>query len=147
MPFFCTLETVSRPAASLSSRLGGTHGGRVYTRCKFGPRPGSVASALGVQSCASWQVITRSRSASPKPTRMIENRIFSFFFFCRSLLRCYIHITPPSSSLVGGSHDTTAQLKPRSKLSPLWKTRTVLPCLCVHVPSFCRHIIGPGAYF
>ena len=58
MHFFCTLKTVSLPAAGRSSccrlqgsrcRLRGTQGGRVYTRCKFGPRPGAVARALGVQ--------------------------------------------------------------------------------------------------
>ena len=50
MHFLSTSETVSLPATSLSSRfrLRGTRGGRVRTRRKFGPRPGSVACAWGV---------------------------------------------------------------------------------------------------
>ena len=51
MHFSSTSETVALSAAGLSSRsrLRGTQGGGVYTRRKFGPRPGSVARALGVQ--------------------------------------------------------------------------------------------------
>ena len=44
----------------------------MYSRRKFGPRPGSVASAVGVQSRASWQEITGSLSAEPEPSRTME---------------------------------------------------------------------------
>ena len=47
------------------SRLQGTQGVRVYTTAQFGPQPGSVRRALGVQSRASWQAMTGSLSASP----------------------------------------------------------------------------------
>ena len=52
MHFFCTSATFSFPAAGLfsRSRLRSTQGARVYTTRKFGPRPGSVARAVGVQS-------------------------------------------------------------------------------------------------
>ena len=64
---FCTSVTISLLTARIASRsrLRGTRGGRVYTRRKFRPRAGSVARALSVQSCASWQVITGSYSTSP----------------------------------------------------------------------------------
>ena len=54
-----------RPFLPLSAA--GHAGGRVYTRCKFGPRPGSVARALGVQSRGIWQVPTGSHFASSSP--------------------------------------------------------------------------------
>ena len=47
------------------SRSRGTQGGRVYSRRKFGPRPGSLARALGVQSCSIWHTFARSLSAEP----------------------------------------------------------------------------------
>ena len=73
--FFCTLARFSLLAAGRSSRSRprGTQGARVYSRRKFGPPPGSVARALGVQSRASWQVISGSLSADPEPNRTVEN--------------------------------------------------------------------------
>ena len=79
--FFWTSATFSVPAAGLSSRsrLRGTQGGRLYTRRKFGPRVGSVARALCVQSRAIWRVITGSLSVQPEPHKTMENPYFSLF--------------------------------------------------------------------
>ena len=78
--FFCTSATFSVPTTGLfsRSRLRGTQGARLYTRRKFGPRPGSVARALGVQSRTTWQLIAGSLSAQPEPRKAIENPLFSF---------------------------------------------------------------------
>ena len=63
MHFFAAhLPSVSLPAESFLAPSAAWHaaGGRLYTRRKFGSRPGPAARALGVQSRASWQVsITR----------------------------------------------------------------------------------------
>ena len=48
----------------------------MYTRRKFGPRPGSVARALGVQSRANAQVITGWVSAEVEPCRTMETPTF-----------------------------------------------------------------------
>ena len=55
---FCASPSFSLPAAGLfsCSRPRGTQGARVYTRLRFGPRPRSVARALGVQSREIWQM-------------------------------------------------------------------------------------------
>ena len=61
----------------------GHAGGRVYTRRKSGPRSSSVARALGVQSCAIWQVITGSlsecsllcRAARTSPGRLATSHV------------------------------------------------------------------------
>ena len=58
------------------SRPRGTQAGRVCTRRKFGPRPGSVARALGVQSRANAQVITGWVSAEVEPCRTMETPTF-----------------------------------------------------------------------
>ena len=42
-------------------------------RRKFIPRPGPVASALGVQSRASWLFFKGSLSAEPELSRAVEN--------------------------------------------------------------------------
>ena len=57
--FACTSATFSVPAAGFfsPSRLWCTQGGHLHTRRQVGPRPGSVARALGVKSRAKWQVI------------------------------------------------------------------------------------------
>ena len=97
MRFCCTLETVSLPAAGLSSlsRLQGTQRGRVYTKHKFGPRPGSVARVLSVQSRASWQVIMGWASAEPAPWRTMVTPHFKVSF----LLHCRCCIMPASHRL------------------------------------------------
>ena len=46
----------------------------MYTRRKFGPRPSSVARALGVQSRENWQVTTGSVSDDLEPTGLIQTR-------------------------------------------------------------------------
>ena len=90
--FFCTLASFSPPAAGLfsHSRPPGTQLARVYTRLKFGPRPGSVARVLGVQSRAIWQVFPGSLSDELERTRRCGNpqsvRFFSFSFFTSLLL-------------------------------------------------------------
>ena len=78
----------------------------MYTRCKFRPRPGSVARGLGVQSLAIWQVITGSRSAEPEPCRTME----------------IPHFIITSLQLVYGQ----PRYNTRFKLSPLLHRRTLL---------------------
>ena len=48
----------------------------MYSRRKFGPRPGSVARTLGVQSRANRQVTTLS--AEPEPRKTMEILHFTF---------------------------------------------------------------------
>ena len=76
MHLLCTSATFSVPIAGLFSRfrLRGKQGA-LYTRRKFGPRPVSVARALGVQSRANWQEITGSLSAEPGPRETTETHI------------------------------------------------------------------------
>ena len=64
MHSFCASESVSLPDAGLSSRslLRGTQGGRVYSRRKIGPGPGSVARTLGVQSRAKLAKQSKSQN-------------------------------------------------------------------------------------
>ena len=88
---FCTAEIVSLPVAPLSSRsrLRGTQqGALVYTRRTFGPRPGSVARVLGVQSRAIWQVFTGSLSDPPSQARSWKppKRVCVVCFFCALLV-------------------------------------------------------------
>ena len=52
---------------------------------KRGSRPGSVARALGVQSCAICQVITWSFSAELEPARPMETPKIFFFSLWRLL--------------------------------------------------------------
>ena len=96
-----TLEAVSLPAAGHSScsRLRGTQRGRLYSWCKFGHRAGSVARAPGVQSRASWQVITGSLSAEPEPSRSIENPQTVCCSFCSPpLLSLKYHSSPQKAT-------------------------------------------------
>ena len=51
----------------LALSAAGDEGARVYSRRKLGPRPGSVARALGIQSRAKWQLITGSLSSEAEP--------------------------------------------------------------------------------
>ena len=117
--FFAYWRPFLFPTAGLSSRsrLRGKQGGRLYAggggyilpgRRKFGPRPGSVARALGVQSSASRQIITGSLSAELEPRRTMETQQFRD---CVLLLLYHVCITPSlrlSSSLLCGSHCATA---------------------------------------
>ena len=77
--FFKHWRPFSLPTAGLSShsRLRDTQVGHVYTTRKFGPRPGSVARALGVQSRANWHLITGSLSVEPEPSRTTETPQFN----------------------------------------------------------------------
>ena len=91
--FFRKSETVSLPAAGFSwhFRLRGTQGGRVYTRRKFGPRPGPVTRALGVRSRAKWRAITGSLSAEPVEQDDGNPTISCFCFYALLLLSCRYH--------------------------------------------------------
>ena len=104
---FYMSETFSLPAAGLSSRNRprGTQGGRVYTRRKFGPRPGSVARALGVQSHAISQVITGFHFASAEPRRTMEIPNLSFFLRHCCWWLYHVYITPSFTT----SHSTLWQ--------------------------------------
>ena len=79
------------------SRLRGTQGGRVYTRRKFGPRLGSMARGVGVQSRARWQVVTGSLSADPKSRKTMED---ISEFFALLLPKGYMRL-PSCAGLVG----------------------------------------------
>ena len=99
-----------------------------------GPRPGSVARALGIQSRAGWQVIARSRSASPKLTRILESHIFKFF--CRSLLRCCVSMSHRlSSSFVGGHHSTTEAALLALPFVAATDGASLSSCVCAEFPS------------
>ena len=71
-PLFCSGRGSFSRAVGCEAR----RGSRVYLRRKFGSRPALVASALGVQSRAVWQVITGSVSASPSLARTLETPHF-----------------------------------------------------------------------
>ena len=89
MHLFCTSPCISLPAAGVFSALGcGARRGPACTlQSKIGPRPGSVARALGVQSRSELPLCARSLSAEPEPTRHIETPKLQFVF-CALLLLC-----------------------------------------------------------
>ena len=93
------------------SRLRGTQGGRVYTRRKSGPRPGSVARALGVTSRANWQVITGLLSAEPEPRKTMETSHLNLLVFAQ------LSVTV---SYLSDLYHTVPQTL---KLSTLWQPR------------------------
>ena len=105
MHFFCTLARFSLLAAGLflRSRLRGTQGVRMYSRRKFGPRLGSAARALGIQSRASWQVITGSLSVEPEPSRTTETQPKKMNLRCKFRMFCAVcnssHLAWPSGHL------------------------------------------------
>ena len=82
--FFCTSATFSFPAAGLfsRSRLRGTLGARLYTTCKFGPRPVSVARALGIRSHGELALFAGSLPAKPEPSTMMETYKKKQVFAC-----------------------------------------------------------------
>ena len=130
------LASCFTPAVGLFSpfRLRGMQVGCVYTGRKFGAWPGSVARALGIQSRAGWQVIARSRSASPKLTRILESHIFKFF--CRSLLRCCVSMSHRlSSSFVGGHHSTTEAALLALPFVAATDGASLSSCVCAEFPS------------
>ena len=63
---------VGRGSCARALGCGARRGTPCTRRCKCGPRPGSVARALGVQSRAIRQVITGSLSDLPEPSRLME---------------------------------------------------------------------------
>ena len=105
-----------------------THG------ASFGPWPCSVARALGVQSHSSWQVITGMHSASPSLAGQwkLHNVLFYLLLLFHVLITTCLTL---SSSLLGGSHGTTA-IAYQARLL-LRRPRTVHPCVCVFVLVFC----------
>lgn len=133
--FFSTLASSCPLAAGRfsRSRLQGTQEGRVYLPRKFGPQPGSVACALGIQSSASWFFFKGSCSATPSYAGPWKPRNFSFSLCC-----CFI--TPSLkllSSLLCGSHCTTVthQALP-------FVTVTGGASVCVHVCVMFPVVLG-----
>ena len=110
----CTFLRVGKLFSSSSgsflelSAAGHAGGPRVYYhRCNFGPPPGSVARALGVQSRASWLFFTGLLSATPSRSGPWKPHTFSYSLCCC----CCCYITPSlqlSNSVHCGSHGTTA---------------------------------------
>ena len=132
MHLFSTWQRTSFPAAGpfSCSRLRGTQRARVYTRHKFGPRPGSVARALGVQSRGE---LVLSRGCFPpsqsQAVRWKSTQKKASSFFSRVLLCITVRT----------SETATLQQQPRFKLFLLWQRRSMLlrcvrVCACVCVP-------------
>ena len=89
----------------------GARRGPVCTpRCKCRSRPGSVARALVVQSRASWQIIVGLISASSSLAGQCKPHNLLFCFAAAAAVSCLYHTVSlkPSSSLLCGSHGTTA---------------------------------------
>ena len=108
----------------------GCAGGRLYYRRKFGPRPGSVARALGAKS----RDLASNREISfrpAEPRRTMESP--PFFFAPLLLLLLYrVCITPSlklSSSLLCGSQGTTAVT--HQALPAVTATDGASVCACV----------------
>ncbi|CAM9513436.1 unnamed protein product, partial [Laminaria digitata] len=99
-------------AISRASCCGARRGSACTLRCKCGPRPGSVARALGVQSRAIRQVIAGWRSDLTWQPRGLETRIFVFsaVFLFFSLMICFCITPHPLRALYycSGSDGTTA---------------------------------------
>ena len=111
---------------------GARRGPACTLRSKIGPRPGSVASALGVQSRGELALFVGSLSAKPDLSKTMETHTkyvnhgrFSHVLLC---------ITARTSRAA------TLQQPPRFKLFPLWQQRLMLlrVCACVSVGA-----IGP----
>ena len=93
-----------------SGALGrGARRGPVCTRCKCGSWPGSMARALGVQSCEIWQITTGSLSDQllMEPTGPMQTPKTYCSFFTSLLLFLKYH----SSHQRLGSRGTTAALQ------------------------------------
>ena len=117
----------------------------VYSRRKFGPRPGSVAR-LGVQSRASWQVITGSLSAEPEARRTMEQRKKMNSSGFSRIICCVQQLTPRLAT----SHLADGHLAPRPSpcaTAVTFPARFFVPrcsvCDCVlaklHADLFRRH--------
>ena len=105
IPFFRPPFSVQTARLSLSYQLRGTQGGRVYTRRKCWPRPGSVVGALGIQSRSIWQVIIAFRPAAPR-TAMETPKMPLFLF--RSAAVSATSPTPALEMRNGRSQGTTS---------------------------------------
>ena len=100
-----------------------------YTTRKFGPRPGSVALALSVQSRASWLGITASHSAEQEPRRTGNPTILGFSFAvaaaaaAAAALSCLYRTVPQALKLstLWQPLCTTAAAPQALKLSTLWQ--------------------------
>ena len=136
MHLFCTLPCISLPAAGVFSALGcGARRGPACTlQSKIGPRPGSVARALGVQSCASWLCFTGLLSATPRRRAAADHGNPSF----SAILLWCCSITPSHqlpSSVLCGSDGTTAVVHQAF----LFVTATGGASMCVRVShNSCR---------
>ena len=106
----------------------------MYTRRKFGPRPGSVAGALGVQNRANWQVITGSLSAQPEPRETTENPHF----------RCFAPLSHTVTALASSfprsyRQDTAMRVSTTTMRLGTLRTRVCAvcaTCACVRVCAF-----------
>ena len=134
--FFLTCARFSPAPERLfsRSRLRGTHGARLYTRCKFGSRVCNVARALGDPSRKIWQAIAGSLSVELEPRKTTERKHFIFFALflhhcCTatkprydtrsSFRRCYSH----GHCLCGCGHANGC----------IWECMRVCVCVCWHL--------------
>ena len=102
--FTCVCTFYALPRFSLPGLRCGARRGPACTlreRRNFGPRLGSVAGALGVQSRESWPSPKGLRSTTPSHAGPREAQYFSFSLCCC----CHIAL---SRSLRCGGHDTAA---------------------------------------
>ena len=133
--FFLTCARFSPAPERLfsRSRLRGTHGARLYTRCKFGSRVCNVARALGDPSRKIWQAIAGSLSVELEPSKPMEN----------------LHVSHCGKAQQHGNNN-------RFKLSSVLQLRT-LACVdhcytcvvmmyacmrCVCAPCMCARVYG-----
>ena len=125
--FFCALASSSFPPADLFScpLLLSTQGGRVYT-CKFGPRPGSVGHAQGVQIHASWLFFRGVGFRDAEPCRTVKTPQVKLF----ALLLLSHRPSSSSSSVLRGIHGATAVANQAPPCVAVADGASVCACLC-----------------
>ena len=122
------------------SRLKAQRGAVCTPWCKFGPRPGSVARALGVQSRGELAVFAGSFSADPEPIEPMETNPQTLFFF---VLCCCVLLTvsvqqpyQPSNAVCFDA--ATVQQQPRFNFPPFCDSNKRCFCLCVRARGVTR---------
>ena len=101
----------------------------LYTAREFGPRPGSVASALGIQRQVSWQVMSRSiRRARANHAHGNPQKVVLVF-----VLRYAAISGVPQQPSRPGSHGTTAALQAFPFVTA---TNGVSACVCMSVRAW-----------
>ena len=134
---------------SRASNYGEHRGGACTPRRKYGSRPDSVARALGVQTSREPTSNHGITFCVAKANQDHKKKLYFLAFLSLAAALPYVyHTDRPSTSFVAGRQGTTAPTQPTEAALQVLPSAVITDgaSLCVHSPSFCRQIIGPGSY-